>query len=104
LRSCATPNGKNHPDIRYHKADIRSQMSPPPVRQTLLFRRHFMRDRHSPPVTPDRPPGDPARSCNSLLHHVPSTLAIRAAMRQTGRPVSHDLLAASPILVPDPGP
>jgi len=54
LHSLATPNGKRHPDIGIQNSDIRRQ---PSVRQTLLSRRHFVRDRHSPPAPKAQAPG-----------------------------------------------
>ena len=67
LRLSATPNGKNHsPDIRSQISESRSTG----VRQTLLLRRHFVRD--TPQQLGESRHGRPARSHNSLLYDVTS--------------------------------
>src|SRR5215212_1425167 len=45
-RLSATSNGKDHPDIKH--SDIRTQNRS--VRQTLLLRRHFVRETHARPL------------------------------------------------------
>jgi len=86
LRLSATPNGKDHPDIRMQNSDIRSQNRRPAFSESFAFACRgggtaFRRGKLSSqktlrdPRTALRPRGLPLRSHNSLLYDCPSTNA-----------------------------
>jgi hypothetical protein len=78
-RLSATPNGKDHPDIRTQISELRTDRC-----DKLSFSEDTSRGRHThgPSGQAFGPAhGFPLRSHNSLLHHVPSTIRTPASLR-----------------------
>ena len=99
LRLSATPNGKDHPDIRKHTSDIRSQIA---ERGKLsLLRRHFVR---GTPCTAhsEKPPGR-TQSPATVTQLASSRLSINNAPRHPLKGCSEVLSASCRVFAFAPG-